>query len=622
MCTWSAVASGTIVSVLAAACLAAPTAAQERPLTKVIFSLDFIPLGRHAPWYAALAQGYFKDEGLDVSIIPSQGTAQTIQAVESGTANIAFVDVPSVVLARANGSKLKMVAVNYQKAPYAIFSLSNGANVTQPKQLEGLTLGSGAGSFTPKVIEGFMAQKGLDPSKLKITNVAPPARATTLLSGQVPAIEFFVMAKPGLEAGAKDAKTELRTFLLGDHGLELYSNGIATTEDFLARNPDVVKRFVRAGLKGWKFALANPQKAADDQIKFDCELEARDHRRRDRDRGRSGGDPRREAARLRLVRSGEDEIGGRFRRQICRHDRRAAARCRCLCDRVPPVSRDHALSSRARPKAMQQARADIPGRTPAGPVPDAFGHFRDVRQEFPRSGQDPLVAIAAVSFDLNAGTLVTLLGPSGCGKTTFLKIVGGLMRATGGVVRINGIDVTEPQPDFGIAFQQSNLMPWRSVLKNVLFPMEIRHENDRAALQRAMELLALVDLVGFEQSYPSQLSGGMQQRVALCRALIHRPRLLLMDEPFGALDELTRMEMQDLLLDIRAKTDATVMFVTHSISEAIYLSDVVVVFSKRPAVIADYIEVGLPYPRRPEIRYSAEFTALEHRAGRALGITR
>jgi NitT/TauT family transport system substrate-binding protein len=269
---WLGAARSAIASVLLAAALATPAAAQDKPLTKVIFSLDFIPLGRHAPWYAALSQGYFKDEGLDVSIIPSQGTAQTIQAVESGTANIAFVDVPSVVLARANGSKLKMVAVNYQKAPYAIFSLSNGANVTQPKQLEGLTLGSGAGSFTPKVIEGFMTQNGLDPSKLKITNVAPPARATTLLSGQVPAIEFFVMAKPGLEAGAKDAKTELRTFLLSDHGLELYSNGIAVTEDYLAKNADVVKRFVRAGLKGWKFALANPQKAADEQIKYVASL--------------------------------------------------------------------------------------------------------------------------------------------------------------------------------------------------------------------------------------------------------------------------------------------------------------------------------------------------------------
>jgi NitT/TauT family transport system ATP-binding protein len=268
--------------------------------------------------------------------------------------------------------------------------------------------------------------------------------------------------------------------------------------------------------------------------------------------------------------------------------------------------------------------APTPDRSPqgGGAVAGAFGRFQDVHQEFPRSDGDPLVAITSVSFDLNAGTLVTLLGPSGCGKTTFLKIIGGLIRATGGMVQINGRDVTEPQPDFGIAFQQSNLMPWRSVLKNVLFPMEIRRENGRAALDRAMELLAVVGLNGFERAYPAELSGGMQQRVALCRALIHRPKLLLMDEPFGALDELTRMEMQDLLLDIRAKTKATVLFVTHSISEAIYLSDVVVVFSKRPAVIADHIEVGLPYPRTPEMRYCGEFTALEHRAGRALGITR
>jgi NitT/TauT family transport system ATP-binding protein len=245
----------------------------------------------------------------------------------------------------------------------------------------------------------------------------------------------------------------------------------------------------------------------------------------------------------------------------------------------------------------------------SGCVPAAFGRFRDVRQEFSRPGQEPLVAIGNISFDLQAGQFVTLLGPSGCGKTTFLKIVGGLSRATGGVVQINGVDVDGPQPDFGIAFQQSNLMPWRSVLQNVLFPMEIRHESDSAAQ-------------GFENAFPAQLSGGMQQRVALCRALIHRPKLLLMDEPFGALDELTRMEMQDLLLDIRKDTGATVMFVTHSISEAVYLSDVVVVFSKRPAVIADTIDVSLPYPRTPEVRYSTDFTELEHRAGRALGITR
>jgi NitT/TauT family transport system ATP-binding protein len=252
----------------------------------------------------------------------------------------------------------------------------------------------------------------------------------------------------------------------------------------------------------------------------------------------------------------------------------------------------------------------------------AFGRFREVHKVFPRLGQAPLVAIRSVSFDLEAGKFVTLLGPSGCGKTTFLRIVAGLIPSTSGVVQINGVDVTGPQADFGIAFQQPNLMPWRTVLQNVLFPIELRHENGRDAIDRAMELLSLVGLAGFEHVYPSQLSGGMQQRAALCRALVHRPSLLLMDEPFGSLDELTRMEMQDLLLDIRAKTKATVMLVTHSISEALYLSDLVVVFSKRPAMIADYIEVPLPAVRTPEVRYVPEFTELEHRAGRALGITR
>jgi NitT/TauT family transport system substrate-binding protein len=268
MIAWTKVAMRAVIVPVITALLATDAAAQDKPLTKVIFSLDFIPLGRHAPWYAALAEGYFKDEGLDVTIIPAQGTAQAVQAVESGTANLGFVDVPSLVLARANGSKLKMVSISYLKAPYAVFSLSTGANVTSAKQLEGLTLGSGAGSFTPKIIQGFMAQKGLDPGKLTISNVAPQARASALLTGQVPAIEFFVMAKPGLETGAKENKAELRTFLLANDGLELYANGVACTEDYLARNPDVVIRFVRAAMKGWKFALANPQKAAQDQLTF------------------------------------------------------------------------------------------------------------------------------------------------------------------------------------------------------------------------------------------------------------------------------------------------------------------------------------------------------------------
>ncbi len=275
------------------------------------------------------------------------------------------------------------------------------------------------------------------------------------------------------------------------------------------------------------------------------------------------------------------------------------------------------------PRGPEQPR--LGGATIVSPADSprrAFGRFENVHKAFKRPGQTPLTAIETVTFDLQSGQLISLLGPSGCGKTTFLRIAAGLIPKTSGIVEINGAEVERPQPDFGMVFQQPNLMPWRTVLKNVLFPVEIQGDADGRAVQRAAELLSLVGLSGFEHSYPAQLSGGMQQRVALCRALVHQPKLLLMDEPFGALDELTRMEMQDLLLDIRAKTGATLMLVTHSISEAVYLSDRVAVFSPRPARIADVIAVDLPYPRRPEARYAPEFTELEHRASRALGITR
>lgn len=255
-----------------------------------------------------------------------------------------------------------------------------------------------------------------------------------------------------------------------------------------------------------------------------------------------------------------------------------------------------------------------------GPVPSVFGEFIDVRCAFDIAGKEPLLAIDQISYNLEKGRLVSLLGPSGCGKTTFLRIVAGLTKATGGSVKINGVEVTGPQTEFSFMFQTPTLMPWRTVLDNILFPMEILKRKNTQAKARAMELIDLVGLSGFENVRPDQLSGGMKQRVALCRALIHQPNLMLMDEPFGALDELTRMEMNDLLLGIRDISNATIMFVTHNICEAIYLSDTVLVLSKRPAVIIDQIDVDLPYPRAPEFRYSQKFTELQHRAGVALGI--
>jgi len=255
----------------------------------------------------------------------------------------------------------------------------------------------------------------------------------------------------------------------------------------------------------------------------------------------------------------------------------------------------------------------------------AFGTIRNVRKVFSAGelisrSREPVVALDDASFDFEEGQLVALLGPSGCGKTTLLRIVAGLISKTSGSVNIGGREVNEPLGDYGFVFQSPSLMPWRSVIDNVLFPMEILKSNNKAARARATELLGLVGLSNFAHARPHQLSGGMQQRVALCRALIHQPKLLLMDEPFGALDELTRLEMNDLLLRIRRETGASVLFVTHSISEAIYLSDKVIVFSRRPARVAREIQIDLPYPRSQRTRFTPAFTEAERIASEALGV--
>lgn len=255
----------------------------------------------------------------------------------------------------------------------------------------------------------------------------------------------------------------------------------------------------------------------------------------------------------------------------------------------------------------------------------SFGKIQNVRKVFsakelgPSASHD-LIALDDASFTFEQGEFVSLLGPSGCGKTTLLRIVAGLIPKTSGQVLIAGREVDGPYPDYGFVFQSPSLMPWRNVLDNVLFPMEVLHRCDAKARKRAHELLVVVGLSGFEGVRPHQLSGGMQQRVSLCRALIHEPRLLLMDEPFGALDELTRLDMNDLLLNVRRETDAAVLFVTHSIAEAVYLADKVLIFSGRPARVTQQIEPDLGTQRQRSMRFNDAFLQAERLAGEALGI--
>lgn len=206
-------------------------------------------------------------------------------------------------------------------------------------------------------------------------------------------------------------------------------------------------------------------------------------------------------------------------------------------------------------------------------------------------------ALSDINFTVRKGEFVSLVGPSGCGKTTLLKILAGLSPKTSGTVQIAGKDVNGPLPEVGMVFQAATLLPWRTILENVMVPVELQGRNSKEYLPRAMDLLKMVGLEGFEDKYPKELSGGMQQRAGICRALVHDPEVLLMDEPFGALDAMTREYMNLELLRIWKESGKTIVLVTHSISEAVLMSDRVVVLSPRPGRLADIVDITLPRPR-------------------------
>jgi NitT/TauT family transport system substrate-binding protein len=237
--------------------------AQERDLK---FTLDFIPLGRHAPWYVALAKGYYKEEGLNVTIVPARGTADSIRAVDSGVADLGFIDIPSLVAAGADSSTIHMVAVNYQQPPYSVFSLNPGANITKPQDMAGKEFSAGNASLIPRIHQAFMRQNGVDPSTLKIVNLDPASLVAALASRRIQSIGLFAMSETAIRRAVKDA--EVKHMLLADHGLDIYANGIGVKESFLQQNPDVVRRFVRAALRGWKDALADPEEAAKLQVQY------------------------------------------------------------------------------------------------------------------------------------------------------------------------------------------------------------------------------------------------------------------------------------------------------------------------------------------------------------------
>ena len=256
----------------------------------------------------------------------------------------------------------------------------------------------------------------------------------------------------------------------------------------------------------------------------------------------------------------------------------------------------------------------------AGATPSPFIHLAGVSKAY-RSGRKVHLAISDATFDVHPGELVALVGPSGCGKSTLLKILAGLHGHDEGTLRIgSATHPFDPARDIGMVFQAPLLLKWRRILDNVLLPAELLGLPMAAARERARDLLALVGISGSEDKYPYELSGGMQQRAAIARALIHDPKLVLMDEPFGALDALTREKMNLELLRIWKESGKTIVFVTHGISEAVFLGSRVIVFSAGPARMADNFEIDLPHPRTLDMKTQERFGAYTRRIYKLLGM--
>ncbi|MEQ9244073.1 ABC transporter ATP-binding protein [Roseovarius indicus] len=250
-----------------------------------------------------------------------------------------------------------------------------------------------------------------------------------------------------------------------------------------------------------------------------------------------------------------------------------------------------------------------------------FIHISGLSKVYNKGKANEYPALSDVSLDVKEGDLVSIVGPSGCGKSTLIMIIAGLLEATEGTLEIGGGDgAFDVNRHVGIVFQQSLLLKWRTVLDNVLLPAEFLGLPMREARDRARDLLALVGLQGQEDKYPKQLSGGQQQRVSIARSLVHDPKLVLMDEPFGALDALTREHMNLELLRIWEQSGKTILFVTHGISEAVFLGSKIAVMTSGPARLAKEIDVQLPYPRRLDMKTHEDFGAYAREVYGLLGM--
>ena len=567
-----------MLAALLAVMLAAPAWADDA----VSLRLNWYMGGVHAPFFLGKERGYYREAGLDLTVNEGRGSANTAQVVAAGTDTFGLANSSSVMRLVSKDAGIRTVMSLLNTSSFGVISLAE-TGIRAPRDLEGKKLAITAGDALTQLFPAFAGFNKLDTGKITLVQIDPAGKVVALLEKRVDAIlgglddQYFLVKQKGFDpAGMGFAKNGINTV-----GLT-----ILTQDATIVARPELVRRFVAATQKSWAAAKADPDAAIAALMKakqgLDFEFTEEPARRRPAEPCLAGN--RGQADRLgRAVGLGVD---------------RDATEAVWQSGDGPTGKR---LLHQRLPAAVIEAPAAIVAR--------------GLSKTFQRSALTT-TALASIDLRVAQGEFVAIVGPSGCGKSTLLRLIAGLLRPSAGEVVTNGHAVTKPVTDIGIVFQNPVLLDWRSVLGNVLVQVELRGLRAAAYRERAVTLLQAAGLGEFLASLPRELSGGMRQRTSIVRALIHDPPLLIMDEPFGALDALTREQMRIDLEALWLRTRKTVLFVTHSIDEAVLLADRVVVMSPRPGRIERIIEVDLPRPRGLDARQAANFVETAQRITR------
>ena len=531
-------------------------------MEKLSFPISWFHGGSWVFSYVAKEKKFFQEEGLDVSIVQNLGSKITSEQVGSGEYAMGIVGAEKAMIARSKGLPIKVIAVVGKVNPSGIVSWKK---ISNPKNLEGEKVGVILNSNSYQMYSAFLLKNNIN--RDNIFEMPVDGLGNKFLKKGV---KHFV-TYPFLMAGEKNKK--LSNILFYDYGLKSYGLCLVANSDYAEKNPKIVQGFTNAILKGMSYERKYPKESFDIMMKQNPQLadekdyqkkmfESRlklDERLPLSENASNGVQSKHDWIRLKDILTtanlleGDVDIGEFFTNKFV-----------------------NGLKSKEIPKTISAERV--------------FKSFS--------LNQKPQKILKDVNFSINEGEFVTILGESGCGKSTFLNILSGLDENYEGKVDYEGKALTkELQKKFSFVTQSANLLPWKTLRENVVFFAEILNHDVNVD-----EMIEEVGLTGFENHYPHQLSGGMKQRVAIARALITRPHIVFLDEPFGALDYITRYKMNELIMNLCKKHLITIVMVTHNIDEAILLSDRIFILKGSPAIVKKVYDVPFPRPRTKKIK--------------------